>query len=91
MLREVAEETAQQIELGELVKVQTSHWIGRSPRADIEDFHAVRLIYRATCRRADRPGGARPRRHDRVGALGARWTRWDTLLDRRLAQILASS
>ena len=34
MLREVAEETSQRIELGELIKIQTSHWIGRSPRAD---------------------------------------------------------
>jgi len=49
VLREVAEETSQEIVLGELIKVQTSHWIGRSPYAIIEDFHAVRLIYRATC------------------------------------------
>ena len=49
VLREVAEETSQEIMLGELIKVQTSHWIGRSPYAIIEDFHAVRLIYRATC------------------------------------------
>ena len=49
VLREVAEETAQEIILGELIKVHTSHWIGRSPHAIIEDFHAVRLIYRATC------------------------------------------
>jgi 8-oxo-dGTP diphosphatase len=48
VLREVAEETSQQIVLGELIKVQTSHWVGRSPRGTIEDFHAVRLIYRAT-------------------------------------------
>jgi ADP-ribose pyrophosphatase YjhB (NUDIX family) len=49
VLREVAEETSQEIILGELIKVQTSHWVGRSPYATIEDFHAVRLIYRATC------------------------------------------
>jgi ADP-ribose pyrophosphatase YjhB (NUDIX family) len=49
VLREVAEETAQEIILGELMKVQTSHWVGRSPYGTIEDFHAVRLIYRATC------------------------------------------
>ena len=49
MLREVAKETSQQIVLGELIKVQTSHWVGRSPYGTIEDFHAVRLIYRATC------------------------------------------
>ena len=47
--REVEEETAQQIVLGELAKVQTGHWIGRNPGGMIEDFHAVRLVYRATC------------------------------------------
>jgi ADP-ribose pyrophosphatase YjhB (NUDIX family) len=49
VLREVAEETSQEIILGELVKVQTSHWVGRSPFGTVEDFHAVRLIYRASC------------------------------------------
>lgn len=49
VLREVAEETSQEIILGELFKVQTSHWVGRSPYGTIEDFHAVRLIYRASC------------------------------------------
>jgi ADP-ribose pyrophosphatase YjhB (NUDIX family) len=49
VLREVAEETSQEIVLGELVKVQTSHWVGRNPHGTIEDFHAVRLIYRASC------------------------------------------
>ena len=31
------------------VRVQTSHWIGQSPHRTIQDFHAVRLIYRAHC------------------------------------------
>ncbi|QGN35562.1 NUDIX domain-containing protein [Microlunatus sp. Gsoil 973] len=47
--REVMEETSQRIELGELVRVDTRHWIGRSPAGVLEDFHAVRLIYRARC------------------------------------------
>jgi ADP-ribose pyrophosphatase YjhB (NUDIX family) len=55
VLREVAEETAQEIILGELIKVQTSHWVGRSPYGTIEDFHAVRLIYRASCPRPTDP------------------------------------
>jgi ADP-ribose pyrophosphatase YjhB (NUDIX family) len=55
VLREVAEETSQQIVLGELIKVQTSHWVGRSPYGTIEDFHAVRLIYNATCPRPTDP------------------------------------
>lgn len=49
LLREVAEETQQIIDLGRLVEVQTSHWVGRSPRDTIEDFHAVRLVYTASC------------------------------------------
>ncbi len=49
VLREVAEETSQAVTLTGLVRVQTSHWVGRSPRDTIEDFHAVRLIYTATC------------------------------------------
>ena len=37
------------VELGDLVAVQTSHWVGRNPEGQVEDFHAVRLIYRGTC------------------------------------------
>lgn len=55
VLREVMEETSQEIQLGELVAVQSSHWIGRSPRSTIEDFHAVRLIYVATCATPSEP------------------------------------
>jgi 8-oxo-dGTP pyrophosphatase MutT (NUDIX family) len=49
VLREVGEETDQTVLLDELVTVQTSHWVGRSPRGTLEDFQAVRLVYRATC------------------------------------------
>ena len=55
VLREIAEETSQEIILGELVRVQTSHWVGRSPYGTLEDFHAVRLIYRASCRHPTEP------------------------------------
>jgi 8-oxo-dGTP pyrophosphatase MutT (NUDIX family) len=69
VLREVAEETSQEIILGELVKVQTSHWVGRSPYGTIEDFHAVRLIYRASC-----PHPTEPVVLDRGGTTeAARW------------------
>ena len=43
------EETGQRIELEGLVEVQSSHWIGRAPNGVVEDFHAVRIVYRATC------------------------------------------
>jgi 8-oxo-dGTP pyrophosphatase MutT (NUDIX family) len=76
--REVVEETAQQIELGELTKVQTGHWIGRSPGGMIEDFHAVRLVYRATC-----PEPTEPVVLDHGGSTAsARWVAldsWSTL------------
>lgn len=47
--REIVEETDQRVELGDLVGVYSGHWIGRSPLGDVEDFHAVRLIYTAEC------------------------------------------
>jgi 8-oxo-dGTP pyrophosphatase MutT (NUDIX family) len=47
--REVWEETGQRIALEGLVDVQSSHWIGRAPNGVVEDFHAVRIVYRATC------------------------------------------
>ncbi|HKX65972.1 MAG TPA: NUDIX domain-containing protein [Intrasporangium sp.] len=48
--REVWEETGQRIALDRLVDVQSSHWIGRAPNGVVEDFHAIRIVYRATCR-----------------------------------------
>ena len=50
VLREVWEETGQQVELGELVTIQSQHWIGRAPHGVLEDFHAVRIVYLAVCR-----------------------------------------
>lgn len=47
--REVWEETGQRIVLGPLVHVQSRRWVGRAPSGVMEDFHAVRIIYRATC------------------------------------------
>ncbi|MGI3779611.1 MAG: NUDIX hydrolase [Janthinobacterium lividum] len=49
VVREVHEETGQGVDVGELVLVQSSHWVGRSPHGGVEDFHAIRLIYRGTC------------------------------------------
>lgn len=78
-LREVHEETGQLVILGDLVTVQTSHWIGRSPRGILEDFHAVRLVYAATC-----PQPSDPQVLDAGGTTAdarwvalAEWTRLD--------------
>jgi 8-oxo-dGTP pyrophosphatase MutT (NUDIX family) len=55
VLREVDEETSQPISLGPLTRVQTAHWIGVNPHGMIEDFHAVRLVYSATCAAPSEP------------------------------------
>jgi 8-oxo-dGTP pyrophosphatase MutT (NUDIX family) len=47
--RECWEESGQHVQVTDLAMVQTSHWIGRAPGGRVEDFHAVRIVYRATC------------------------------------------
>lgn len=47
--RELMEETGQHVDLGLLIDVQSDHWVGKSPTAVLEDFHAVRLVYAADC------------------------------------------
>ncbi len=47
--REVYEETGQFVDVRQFIDLQTDHWIGVSPAGVLEDFHAVRLIYAATC------------------------------------------
>jgi 8-oxo-dGTP pyrophosphatase MutT (NUDIX family) len=77
VVREVDEETGQAVSVGELVLVQSSHWVGRSPHGGVEDFHAVRLIYRATC-----PEPTDPVVHDQGGTTAsARWVDLDTWQD----------
>jgi 8-oxo-dGTP pyrophosphatase MutT (NUDIX family) len=49
VVREAWEESGQVIEVSGLALIQTSHWIGRSPTGRLEDFHAVRVVYRAAC------------------------------------------
>jgi 8-oxo-dGTP pyrophosphatase MutT (NUDIX family) len=78
VVREVQEETGQTVDVGDLVLVQSSHWVGRSPRSGVEDFHAVRLIYRGTC-----SDPTEPVVHDQGGTTAAaRWIesdRWQDL------------
>lgn len=49
VVREVWEESGQLIEVGELALIHTSRWVGRAPTGRLEDFHAVRVVYRASC------------------------------------------
>ncbi len=73
--REVWEETGQRIELGPLLTVQSQHWVGRSPGGRLEDFHAVRIVHRATC-----PSPAPVVVHDVGGTTAdARWVAFDEL------------
>ncbi|MGI3786550.1 MAG: NUDIX hydrolase [Janthinobacterium lividum] len=78
VVREVHEETGQAVDVGDLVLVQSSHWVGRSPHGGVEDFHAVRLVYRASC-----PDPTDPVVHDQGGTTAdARWVesaRWQDL------------
>jgi 8-oxo-dGTP pyrophosphatase MutT (NUDIX family) len=48
-VREVWEESGQLIELSELALIATSRWVGLAPGGRLEDYHAVRVIYRASC------------------------------------------
>lgn len=47
--REAWEESGQLIVLDAPVDVITDHWVGEAPNGNVEDFHAVRLIYRSHC------------------------------------------
>lgn len=49
VLREVWEESGQEVVLGGLRTISSSHWVGRAPTGRFEDFHAVRIVYDATC------------------------------------------
>lgn len=69
LIREVAEETGQLLEISHLLDIQTDHWIGRAPSGVIEDFHAVRIIYAGSCSEP-----ADPVVHDSGGTTaGAAW------------------
>ena len=63
LLREVHEETGQEVVPGRLLTLQSDHWIGRAPNGGLEDYHALRIIYSATC---EKP--SRPRVHDLGGS-----------------------
>lgn len=49
VLREIDEETSQQVVLDRLIDIQSDHWVGPVADGVLEDFHALRLIYTATC------------------------------------------
>lgn len=79
-VREVWEETGQCVtDLVPLV-LESGHWTGRSPAGRLEDFHALRMVYRAQCARPTTPvvqdvGGSTDR---------AQWVPVDQVPGRRL-------
>lgn len=78
VIREVYEESGQHVRLDRLLTVQSDHWIGRAPDGTLEDFHALRIIYAATC---DSP--TEPVVHDHAGTTAhAAWvprSKWRSL------------
>jgi 8-oxo-dGTP diphosphatase len=73
--REVWEETGQRVDIGGIAAVTTRHWVGRAPSGRLEDFHAVRLVYRAKC-----PAPTDPVVHDVDGTTAAAaWFRFEEL------------
>ncbi|MFZ1411189.1 MAG: NUDIX domain-containing protein [Micropruina sp.] len=98
VIREVVEETGQEIDISHLLDVQSDHWIGRAPNGVLEDFHAVRIIYAATSPQPDDPavydvgGTTASAAWIRLGE----WTRtpWAAgaraLLDRHLSTLVAT-
>lgn len=75
IVREAWEETGQRIVPEELLDVQSDHWIGRAPNGTLEDFHAIRLVYRADC-----PQPTDPVVHDVGGTTAAAtWVPWSEL------------
>ena len=53
--RETFEETGLELLDARLLDIDSQHFTGRSPRAVIEDFHGVRLLYRGTVSRHQTP------------------------------------
>ncbi|WP_203568449.1 NUDIX hydrolase [Aestuariimicrobium ganziense] len=49
LLREVMEESGQTVRINHLLDLQSDHWVGRAPNGLLEDFHALRIFYSATC------------------------------------------
>ena len=55
VLREVYEETGQDIVIDRVLSLESEHWVGRSMAGTLEDFHALRVIYGATCKTPSDP------------------------------------
>ncbi len=66
LLREIYEETGQDIVIERVLALESEHWVGDSLAGRLEDFHALRLIYGATC-----PSPSDPVVHDVGGSTAS--------------------
>ncbi len=55
VLREVFEEAGQEVHIARILSLESDHWIGRSTTGVLEDFHALRIVYGATCKTPSDP------------------------------------
>lgn len=53
--REVFEETGQHIRINRVLTLDSDHWVGRSNTGVLEDYHALRVLYAATCETPSQP------------------------------------
>ena len=83
VVREVWEESGQLVEVGGPLLIHTSRWVGRAPTGRLEDFHAVRVVYRAAC-----PEPTEPVVHDVGGTTAA--AAWLPLADLDLLALTSS-
>ena len=98
VLREVHEEAGQQIRIVRVLALESDHWIGRSTAGILEDFHALRIVYGATCETPSDPVvhdlGGSTERADWVSLRTWRSLHWTissrTLLARHLRSLSAS-
>ena len=94
LLREIHEETGQEVVAGQLLALQSDHWIGRAPNGGLEDYHALRIIYSATCEKPSRPRvhdlGGSTARADWVPVKSWRKLPWTRAARQALSQHLPS-
>ena len=94
LLREIHEETGQEVVAGQLLALQSDHWIGRAPNGGLEDYHALRIIYSATCENPSRPRvhdlGGSTARADWVPVRSWRKLPWPRAARQALSQHLPS-
>ncbi len=55
VVREVHEETGLQVEVRELLEVDSIHFTGHAPDGTLEDYHSIRLLYRGEVSGRDEP------------------------------------